>query len=715
MTATLSQFADSLRAETAFDVLAIAKKLKAAGKDVIELQIGDSPFPTPKHAKAAGIAAIVAGESHYCASPGMPILREAVARTYRREYGVEIGPENVVIGSGAKIFEQFFCEAFLEAGDAVLIFTPHFPTYEPNLHRRGAHAVLSPLKQANQFRPDLNDVERFLKTPRARAIFLNSPHNPTGGVATADDLHGIADLVRGRDVAVFSDEPYCHMVWQGRHEPLLGQPGILDQTVAAYTFSKSYSMSGWRLGYAVTSPSIAAVFSKLINTSLSCVPPLVQAAGAAALDHDAAERDEVMARFHLKVKLLVEALRGVEGVTVLMPPGTFYAFPNVSAICKRLGITSHGLALYLLEGADDQRGVACLGGECFGTAGQGFLRFSCAEPDDRLRAAVAFLAEAITRTERVAKFLGATMRPRYRLVIAARLAVRVPPSRSRQAGAAKHEGNSCPRPYVLDTSKVAGAPIPFRRRIMPTKVPRHLLYLKFYEAEQAYLRSLPLEHFMEATPQAKQREITLESLALVTAQRTDVHVFNELLVQYERKGEKRFGQVVPDNMVVIHDGPIKAEGSYNLPLQPAEPFMMLEYVSNHNKRKDYDDNMDKYERQLKVPYYMLFQPDVQELTLYRHNRRKYVSVKPNEEERHPIPELDLEVALLDGWVRFWFRGELLPLPGELAQSARPGTPPHADTYSDARYARRRADAAEEEVARLRAEMERLRRRSGNGK
>ena len=415
MTATLTQFASSLRAETAFDVLAIAKKLKAAGKDVVELQIGDSPFPTPKHAKAAGIASIEAGETHYCASPGMPTLREAVARNYRREYGIEIGPENVIVGSGAKVFEQFFCETFLEPGDAVLIFTPHFPTYEPNLHRRGAHAVFSPLRQANQFRPDLNDVERFLKsTPRAKAIFLNSPHNPTGGVATAEDLQGLANLVRGHDVAVFSDEPYCHMVWQGRHEPLLAQPGIMEQTVAAYTFSKSYSMSGWRLGYAVTSPSIAAVFSKLINTSLSCVPPPVQAAGAAALEHDGAERDEVMGRFHLKVKLLIDELRKVDGVSVLMPPGTFYAFPNVSAICKRLGITSHGLALYLLEGADDKRGVACLGGECFGAAGQGFLRFSCAEPDDRLRTAVAFFAEAITRTERVAKFLAE--RPKFRLV-----------------------------------------------------------------------------------------------------------------------------------------------------------------------------------------------------------------------------------------------------------------------------------------------------------
>src|SRR5262249_41997801 len=152
----------------------------------------------------------------------------------------------------------------------------------------------------NHFRPDLNDVERFLKQPRARAIFLNSPHNPTGGVATAEDLKGLADLVRGKDVAVFSDEPYCHMAWQGRHHPLPAEPGMLDQTVAAYTFSKSYSMSGWRLGYAVSSPRVIDVLGKLINTSLSCVPPIVQLAGEAALDQDTAERDEVMQRFRKK-------------------------------------------------------------------------------------------------------------------------------------------------------------------------------------------------------------------------------------------------------------------------------------------------------------------------------------------------------------------------------------------------------------------------------
>ncbi len=410
----LSRFARGLSTETAFDVLAVARRLKAQGKDVIELQIGDSPFPSTKSALQSGIDAINAHQTHYCASLGLPSFRDAVAANYHNEYGIDITAENVVVGPGAKVFEQFFCEAFLDPGDNVLVFSPHFPTYGPNIERRGGQMVFSSLRQANQFRPDLNDVEAFVKNnPRACAIFLNSPHNPTGGVATEDDLKGIADLVRGRNIAVFSDEPYNHMVWTGKHHPFQAQPGMLEQSVACFTFSKSYSMSGWRLGYAISSKPIVESIGKMINTALSCVPPIVQLAGEAALRNDAAERDEVMQRFHKKVQILVDELKKVDGVTVLMPAGTFYVFPDVTPICKKLGILSHGLAMYLLEGADDLKGVACLGGECFGPAGQGFLRFSCAEPDDRLRAAVQFFREAITRTERVERYL--EIHPKYRV------------------------------------------------------------------------------------------------------------------------------------------------------------------------------------------------------------------------------------------------------------------------------------------------------------
>jgi aspartate aminotransferase len=409
-----SDFAQTLTTETAFDVLAVAKRHKAAGKDVVELQIGDSPFPTTAAARVAGKKAIDDGATHYCASLGLPEFREVIARTVRAEFDVPATADNVVVAPGAKVFETYFCELFVNPGDEVLLFSPQFPTFEPNILRRGGVPIHSSLRQQDQFRPNLNDVERFLKTSkRPKAIFLNSPHNPTGGVATKADLEGLASLVRGRDVAVFSDEPYCHMIWQGKHRSLLAEPGMLDQCLGAYTFSKSYSMSGWRVGYAVSSARIVDMIGKMINTSLSCVPPITQLAGMAALKHDAAERDSTMAKFQRKVELLVGELKKVDGVKVLMPAGTFYVFPDVAAICKRLGIRSHGLAMYLLEGADDKFGVACLGGECFGAAGQGFLRFSCAEPDERLIQAVKFLAEAVQREERVKKYLEAN--PKYRL------------------------------------------------------------------------------------------------------------------------------------------------------------------------------------------------------------------------------------------------------------------------------------------------------------
>lgn len=409
----LSEFVSGLKVETAFDVLAQARKLKAGGKDVVELQIGDSPFPSATHAIEEGIAAIKSGQTHYGPSIGLPDFRAAAAERLQREYGIQVGPENVVVGPGAKVFEQFFCEAFLNPGDEVLVFTPDFPTYRPNIARRQAVPVFSALRQERQFRPNLDDVANFSKRPKARAIFLNSPHNPTGGVATKEDLEGLAELAIKHDLAVFSDEPYDHMVWSGRHHSPLEIPGMMERTLACYTFSKSYSMSGWRLGYAVGSPAIAEAVGKLVNTTLSCVPPFVQIGGAAALRRDDVERNEIMQRFRRKVELLTGELSRLDGVKVLMPAGTFYVFPNVAPVCNRLGITSHGLALYLLEGADDRFGVACLGGECFGEAGAGFLRFSCAEPDERLVQAIRFLPDAWSRTDRMAKYL--SDRPQYRL------------------------------------------------------------------------------------------------------------------------------------------------------------------------------------------------------------------------------------------------------------------------------------------------------------
>ena len=210
----------------------------------------------------------------------------------------------------------------------------------------------------------------------------------------------------------------------------------------------------------------------------------------------------------------------------------------------------------------------------------------------------------------------------------------------------------------------------------------------YEKAALAYLRGLPLEHFMEAIPQATQREITLASLALVRARQPEVQVFNELLVQYMHRGQLH--QVVPDNMVVLGEQPPQSKSSFNVELNPDPPFWVFEYVSEMNPRKDYEDSFRKYEKELKVPYYLLFYPDTQDLSLYRHNKRKYVTVKPDERGRCPVPELDLEVGLLDGWVRFWHKGQLLPLPADLQRQVH-----------DLQH---RLAAVERELAELRARM-----------
>lgn len=406
MTFSFSEFASRIKAETAFTVLAAAKQQIAAGKDVFELEIGDSPFPTPPAALAAGIDAIQSGHTHYGPSLGIPEFRAAAAQYVNREYGLNVTSEHVIAGQGAKIFEQLFCELYLNPGDAVLVFSPHFPTYIANIQRRGARVCLTPLLESDDFRPQLAAIKHFVNSePRAKAIFLNSPHNPTGGVITEQDLSGIADLLRSTEITVFSDEPYDQMVWQGRHHTLLEQSGMLERTVAAYSFSKSFSMSGWRLGFAISHPEAIDRLGKLVNTTLSCAPPFVQLAGVAALQQDIQVRDQYMSVFRQNVEQLVHDLNLLDDIHCVMPGGSFYAFPNVNRYCQRYAISSHGLAMYLLEGADDAVGLACLGGECFGDVGSGYLRLSCAESLERLRAAVKFLGKALGQEERLAAYL----------------------------------------------------------------------------------------------------------------------------------------------------------------------------------------------------------------------------------------------------------------------------------------------------------------------
>jgi Uma2 family endonuclease len=243
---------------------------------------------------------------------------------------------------------------------------------------------------------------------------------------------------------------------------------------------------------------------------------------------------------------------------------------------------------------------------------------------------------------------------------------------------------------------------------VPPDVDLKRLKLHYEWAEQRYLKSLPLEHFMESTPQATQRKITLESFDLIHVLRKDVQCFNELLVQYPIPGRdpEKPGQVVPDNMVVIHPKPIVAEGSYMTPLQPVVPFLVLEYVSKSSRRKDEEVNYDKYEKELRIPYYLLFYPDADELTLFRLGEKGYTAVRPNGFGRYSIPELELEVALLDKWMRYWFRGALLPLPGDLLLERDAALKELDDSRQQLDAERTARLAAEAELAKLREELAR---------
>ncbi len=248
---------------------------------------------------------------------------------------------------------------------------------------------------------------------------------------------------------------------------------------------------------------------------------------------------------------------------------------------------------------------------------------------------------------------------------------------------------------------------------MATTKPRILLSLDYDRYAQEYMRRLRPEHFMEAIGQSTQRKITVESLDLVQARRPEVQVFSELLVQYPHGREPRPHQVVPDNMVVLHDTPIKVEGSFDLPMQPARPFWVLEYVSKNTARKDYDVSFYKYEQELKVPYYLIFHPEDQELTLFRHTKRKYVSVKPNEHGRLALPRLELEMGLLGEWCRFWYQGELLPLPADLLHRAEEADRRAEQEKQRADQEKQRADALARELELLRARSKRTRRKQGD--
>jgi aspartate/methionine/tyrosine aminotransferase len=374
---------DRLGTESAFSVLARARELEAAGRDIVHLEIGEPDFPTPAHISEAAFAAVRAGATHYCPSAGLPELRGAAAVALSATRGIDVPQERVLVGNGAKPLLFFTILATCGAGDEVVYPDPGFPIYESAIRWAGATPVPLPLHEAADFSFDVDELEAKL-SERTALVILNSPQNPTGGVVPAGDLEAAAERIAATPAWVLSDEVYARMTYDGPAASIASVPGMLDRTVLLDGFSKTYAMTGWRCGYACVPEALLEPLTRFIVNSTSCVPPFVQHAGVAALEGPQDEVAAMLAEFRVRRDTVVDGLNALPGVTCRTPPGAFYAFPNVSGV----PLGADDLAVRLLEEA----GVAVLAGSAFGRAGQDHLRISYAASREQL-------AEALRRME----------------------------------------------------------------------------------------------------------------------------------------------------------------------------------------------------------------------------------------------------------------------------------------------------------------------------
>ena len=368
-----------LGTEGAFAVLARARALEATGRDVIHLEIGEPDFETPAHVAEAGIAAIRAGETHYCQTAGLPVLREAAARSLAYSRGIAIDAENVVVATGAKPFLFFTVLATCGPGDEVIYPDPGFPIYESAVRFSGATPVPLPLREERGFSFDPGELESLLG-PRTRLVILNAPQNPTGGVIARADLERAAAAIERTPAWVLTDEVYSRITYDVEAPSIASLPDLLERTVLLDGFSKTFAMTGWRLGYAAVPIDLVDPLTRLIVNSTSCVPPFAQLAGVAALEGPQDAVVEMVAEFRRRRDFLVPALNTIPGVRCVEPGGAFYAFPNVS----ELPIGADELAERLL----DEAGVAVLSGTSFGRHGDGHLRISYASSLENLEQAV---------------------------------------------------------------------------------------------------------------------------------------------------------------------------------------------------------------------------------------------------------------------------------------------------------------------------------------
>jgi aspartate/methionine/tyrosine aminotransferase len=378
-----------LGTETAFEVLVKARALEAQGKHVVHLEIGEPDFDTPVNIKTAAKKALDDGFTHYGPAPGLPDLRATVAAHISTRLGRTVAADEVVVTPGGKPIMFFTILACVNEGDEVITPNPGFPIYESVISFLGAKPVPLPLREERQFRFDVEELRRLI-TPKTRMLILNTPQNPTGGILTRDDLRRIAELAVERDLLVLSDEIYSRIVYDGfEHVSIATFPGMTERTVLLDGFSKTYAMTGWRLGYGVMPAHLAKLVAQLQINSNSCTASFTQMAGVEALRGPQTEVDRMVAEFRRRRDVIVEGLNAIPGFTCHKPLGAFYVFPNI----RGTGRTAKFLADYLLNEA----GVACLSGTAFGEHGEGYLRFSYANSVENILIALQRVKEAVAR------------------------------------------------------------------------------------------------------------------------------------------------------------------------------------------------------------------------------------------------------------------------------------------------------------------------------
>jgi aspartate aminotransferase len=369
-----------LGTETAFEVLNRARALEKQGKEIIHLEIGEPDFDTPANIVEAGVEALHKGWTHYGPAAGLPDLRQTIADYVSRTRNVPVASEEVVVVPGGKPIIFFTMLALIEAGDEVIYPNPGFPIYESMVNYSIGKAVPIPLREDHDFSIDAKELASLI-TDRTKLIVLNSPHNPTGGVLTKKDILEITEAIGDRNILILSDEIYSRLIYDGDHFSIMSVPGFKERTILLDGFSKTYAMTGWRLGYGVMRPDLAVNISRLVTNATSCTASFTQIAGIEALCGDQSSVDKMSAEFQRRRDAFVAGLNKIKGFSCRIPKGAFYAFPNIT----NTGWPSKKLADALLE----QAGVACLSGTAFGEYGEGYLRFSVANSLENLNKALA--------------------------------------------------------------------------------------------------------------------------------------------------------------------------------------------------------------------------------------------------------------------------------------------------------------------------------------